>query len=181
MSDKLLKLMQPPDKPAETRQSDDWSTIEGELGTELPTDYKWFVETYGTGKIANFVMIWNPFTTNEHHNLVRRSKKRLEYLRKARETVPQDLLPKILPYPLFPEQDGLLPFGETIDGDTFYWQTKGQPDEWHIVINQTRSPDYEKHPMNLTTFLYLLIRGTLLSFFNETDIDISIGFKKSSI
>ena len=179
MKKELIGVLPPPKKMQIKEKSKGWISIEKEIGTALPADYKWFIETYGSGEIGNFVKLWNPFLSNKYQNLIERVKEHLKRLRLIRSSLPEEVWEKEVPYPLYPENEGLLPFGSSINGDVFYWQTKGIPDEWHIIINQVRSPIYEYHPTNLTNFLYMLMRGTVSTFINETDFDRTAGFKKT--
>ena len=36
-----------------------WGEIEREFGTELPDDYKGFIDLYGTGVLCDITSIWN--------------------------------------------------------------------------------------------------------------------------
>jgi SMI1-KNR4 cell-wall len=41
---------------------DEWQTVERELGVRFPTDYRDFVLNYGSGQLARFYEVWNPFS-----------------------------------------------------------------------------------------------------------------------
>jgi hypothetical protein len=71
-----------------------------------------------------------------------------------------------VPYPLFPEPGGLLPFGIDDNGDGLYWLTTGEPDQWSIVVNESRAPEYEQFDMSVTEFLQeVLSRKTICEIF----------------
>ena len=57
------------------------------------------------------------------------------------------------PYPLFPEDDGLLPLGITDNGDVIHWLRRGEPNDWKIVVNEARGPRYEEFDGDVTSFL----------------------------
>jgi hypothetical protein len=68
-----------------------------------------------------------------------------------------------LPYPLFPEAGGLLPVAITDNGDTIHWLTNGPPDEWTIVVQDSRAPECEAYDMAFTDFLARWIAGLISS------------------
>jgi hypothetical protein len=72
------------------------------------------------------------------------------------------------PYKLFPEPGGLLPFGGSDNGDTLFWLTLGEPDNWPIVVNAARDSDYEKFECDMTDFITgVLTRQIRCSIFPE--------------
>jgi hypothetical protein len=38
------------------------------------------------------------------------------------------------PYEMYPTPGGLVPWGETHNGDTLAWLTRGEPDEWPVFV-----------------------------------------------
>jgi hypothetical protein len=145
--DDLRAVLSPPPLPVETHGRK-WSVVEQEIGTRLPDDYKMFIEQYGSGRINSFIWIFNPFSSNQYINLNYKIINQLEVLK----TLAQDFGEKC-PYPLFPQSGGLLPFGETDNGDAIYWLTRGDPNAWQVVVNQARGPKYEEFALNTTNFL----------------------------
>jgi hypothetical protein len=148
----LLKILSVPEDPIDTGSHSEWELIEKQVGTKLPQDYKDFITTYGAGWIGRFLYIWNPFTETRYVNFLSNYIERLDGLKYLVESGEQ------LPYSLYPESGGLLPFGATKDGDTLFWVTKGHPDEWHICIFDPRTPVYDEYPCGLTEFLYKLLK-----------------------
>ena len=145
--DDLMAIMPSPLRPLETSGSP-WPTIEEELGAGLPKDYKSFIENYGSGRIAGFIWVWNPFSTNEYLNLLRQVPRQLWAL----TTLTQEF-GEVCPYSLFPTPGGLLPFGITDNGDVLYWLTSEAPSDWNVVVNESRGPRYERYELDMTTFL----------------------------
>lgn len=143
----LINIMPPPQAPIESH-GQTWANVEGAIGTLLPTDYKAFIENYGSGRINAFVWIFNPFSNRPAINLVNQVSAQLNALK----TLANDFGEKC-PYALFPENGGLLPLGMTDNGDVIHWLTKGKPDEWRIVVNEARGPRYEEFDSDLTSFL----------------------------
>ena len=154
----LINIMQPPAAPIEARGAA-WASVESDIGTALPADYKAFIEKYGSGRINAFVWIFNPLSNRPGINLVSQMSVQLNALK----TLAQDFGEQC-PYALFPENGGLLPLGVTDNGDVIHWLTKGEPADWRIVVNEGRGQRYEEFDSNLTSFLRrILTRDTRCS------------------
>jgi hypothetical protein len=147
----LISIMPPPEAPIEASGTT-WVSVESAVGTILPGDYRAFIEKYGSGRISGFVWIFNPFSKRQSINLV----SQLSVQTDALKSLAQDFGEKC-PYPLFPENDGLLPLGMTDNGDVIHWLTKGKPNDWKIVVNEARGPRYEEFDSNLTSFLWEIL------------------------
>ena len=151
----LAKLIPPPNNPDEAPQQNEWPRIEARIGTALPLDYKEFVSLYGTGKIDNFLWIFNPFSQNENMNLVTQLRVQLSALSELQA------YGEVVPYQLFPDADGVWPFGITDNGDVLYWKTTGLPETWTVLVNEARSPDWEAFGMTMTEFLIKVLSRQL--------------------
>jgi hypothetical protein len=145
----LKEVTAPPVEPAETGRREDWRQVESTLGTALPSDYKEYIDTYGTGKLADFLLPLNPFSKNPHLNLIQQVPRRLGALRELKQQGGD----RACPYPLFPESGGLLPWGITDNGDVLYWRTEGRPDHWGTVVNESRGPEFEQFDEPMTDFV----------------------------
>ncbi|MBS0262254.1 MAG: SMI1/KNR4 family protein [Planctomycetes bacterium] len=65
----LCQIMPPPDVPAESTGS--WAKVESQLRTALPSDYKQFIETYGTGNIGSLpITVNSPFAIEPSNQLI---------------------------------------------------------------------------------------------------------------
>src|SRR3954469_15588520 len=67
------------------------------------------------------------------------------------------------PYPLYPEADGLLPWGHVDTGAELFWQTSGGPEEWTVVVAEARGPEFEEFNDSMTGFLTKIMRGKIRS------------------
>lgn len=74
--DQLNALIPP---PRSASSAPDWAAIEQRL--RLPADYKRLVEDYGSGAFDDFIRVLQPSETNEHIDLLRQRKVRLDALR----------------------------------------------------------------------------------------------------
>ena len=137
------------EKPKETIGN--WSKVEERLKTTLPEDFKEFISTYGTGEIANHLIIFNPFARKSIYNLMQQTEVlTLTYNYFKRKN------PSEYPYNAFPEQNGLLPLGITMDGDQIFWLTSNDKD-WTIVVRKQATGEFIHYEENFTEFLYKLL------------------------
>lgn len=142
----LNKIAPPPKVPNEAQG--DWEQIEKTLGLTLPNDYKTLISEYGTGRFSDFLYTFNPFSQNEWLNLISSSQEILESERTLRNDFPEEYS-----FSLFPEHNGLFPWGATDNGNYLYWYTKGEPHDWAVVVWESRGPLHELYEMSVTEFL----------------------------
>lgn len=153
----LLAVLAPPSHPRETGGTP-WPEVERRLSTALPTDYKRFIETYGTGRIADFLVILNPFTANRHIDLIDHALHDPEGM-----SLLKDEHPGHDRFDRFPVPGGILPFAITDNGDTFYWKTSPSPDRWPVLVYESRGPDHDMFDGPMTTALAALLSGAVRS------------------
>lgn len=144
--DSILKHLLPPQKPIEIPTAEDFFAVEKRLGN-LPDDYKMFLARYGTGVINHFIWVLNPAASNQHLHLVSGGEPVLSALKELRSAGEN------CPYALYPETQGLLPFGKTDNGDSLFWLRIGEPNKWPVVVNAARDAEYEKFDCRMTDFL----------------------------
>lgn len=157
-----LKIVPPPADPLWTGPipAENWLQVEGEIGIQFPQDYKDFIARYSSRNgiyIGGFFLILDPFAP--YGNLKRAIADFLDPLRSLRQKYGE----QEYPYPLYPEPDGLLPWGSTENGDDLFWLTIGAPDQWPIVIKASRQPEFEQHPGPMTRFLDGILTGAITS------------------
>lgn len=150
----LSRVLPPPPSPKETKG--DWLAFEGAIGTQLPDDFKEFIETYGSGTIGNFISVLNPFSSRENLNLATQARRQLDALERLHKDFGERR-----PYELYPTKGGLLPVAITDNGDVVHWLTNGDPNDWVIVVNESRSPDYEQFDCDLTSLIEGVLSRTL--------------------
>ncbi len=157
----LLVVLTPPVTPYESGRDKEWPEIEMALGTKLPGDYKEYINEFGTGRINDFLSPYNPFSENRFLNLLRQEPNQLDTLRRIRDEWGHEECP----YPLYPELQGLLPWGVTGNGNVLFWSTSGPADEWTIVVSGGRNPGYEEFDEPMTNFLAKLLSRDIISDF----------------
>jgi len=150
----LISVVPPPSAPEEAYLGP-WEAIEADLGTKLPQDYKDFVRLYGSGRFMEFLGVhvpvsWSPYVRLQSE--VREICDTIGIVGSADDN---------LPYPLWPEPGGLLPFGKTDFGDYLFWLPRGPPDDWGVVVWDRGMGHYEAFDCGLTDFLAGLATGEI--------------------
>lgn len=113
----------------ETRHTFDWPSIESSLGLRLPDDYKKLIEIFPDGDFEGQLRINRPGDSNEPPNeFLGYYAWRLHDMRELRG------LGHPIPYPIFPEPGGLLPWASGPRAEPFFWLTNSEnPNSWPIV------------------------------------------------
>lgn len=156
--DHLIQVLTPPQNPTEGGTNLDWARITNLFGKPLPSDYMSFIERYGSGQIGGWLSVLNPFSTNPNISLTEQFFILLASISQLKEEFPESC-----PFPLLFEPGGLLPWGISIDGDIFCWQTKGASGRWSIVV-LGRHSDPEVFPYPFAEFLAKCITGEISCF-----------------
>lgn len=154
----LVSVVAAPEHPVHSGELKKWKAIEQDVGIRFPDEYRAIAEKYGSGEfLSGTLEIANPFDPAYGTWLQYELKK----LRHAQEDSPEEV-----PYAVFPDPDGLFPFGRDDNGNRFYWRMSGEPNSWPVIC---RSSEYHWATVNhtLTQFLSLLITNKLK--INRTD------------
>jgi hypothetical protein len=152
----LLAEAPPSTQPVDPGTPEGWSAVEQKLGTSLPDDYKWLINTYGSGDFCDLLAIVNPFAATEAWNLLSQVSPVLNHYRFGG--------PFNHTFPCFPEEGGLLPVGSDTSGGDLFWLTRGRPCDWQLVLFDY--DDTEQYSMGLVKFLGEWISGRMpRSFF----------------
>jgi len=152
----LIKVMPAPKLPTEVGSEEELRLVERELGVKFPQDYREFVHAYGSGSIEDFIRVLNPFSASDRLGFVPRAKKLCDILRGLREM-------DIVPYPVYPDKGGLLPWGWDDNGNNLFWLASGKPDKWSTVLGAGRGHKWERFNYPMTTFLAKVLTGTVTS------------------
>ncbi|UUO08629.1 SMI1/KNR4 family protein [Blastopirellula sp. J2-11] len=139
--EEILNFIPPPAAAVDT--SGDWAIAEQQFGLTFPTDYKQFIETYGSGEFQRGLVVAN-LLTQEGRDKVCADLSRYAELQAACEHE----------YILHPERPGLFPWGSDENGHLYCWWTEGEPDQWGIVQLYHRCEDapLKIFPGPLTSF-----------------------------
>ncbi len=152
--DFVEELAQMVDLAPEPKISIDWGRVENKLGRRLPSDYKAFAERFGPGHFDEYIWVAVP----------RGFGPRLDFFGQLEESV--NILRSLaadgisIPYPLYPEKRGLIPWGSTIDGEVLYWRIdQDHPDRWSVVLHLHQTDDWFEFQGSVTYFLYSILTG----------------------
>lgn len=149
-------LMPPPPNAIDPPGVKVWSDVEGFLGVSLPSAYKEFLNVYGSGCINEFIWIFNPASKNKNIELLYQIRIRLDALRDLK------FQGECLPYNLYPEVDGAIPFAATDNGDLLFFKPVAKS-SYFIVFNEARSPVCEEVNLTWSNFIVHLVSGKINS------------------
>jgi hypothetical protein len=158
----LATIIPPPSRPVYNGRPEDWATIEGILEMELPDDYKKLINTYGTGCFLDFIYPLSPFAPfYVAFNLL--SGGTMQFL-SAYEAGRKEFPEYTPPFPAYPHKRGLFPWASTANGDTLFWLRDGSPNQWGVVVCDSKcSERYDHFKLCATDFLCQLMLGKLKS------------------
>src|SRR5688572_7329103 len=126
----LSAVLPPPVEPVRPATDESLDRAEEQLGTRLPTDYREFLKTYGSGSFYEFFFAANfgdPEGLRDFEGMLNILKSNLEMDR----SYPDRPLHN---HTAFPSENGLLPWGGSNNGDFAFWRTAGTPDEWTVLL-----------------------------------------------
>jgi hypothetical protein len=147
----LERLIGPPTQAAPPV---DWGNVERVTGLVFPADYREYCQKYSALLIDDFISISHPSAKREAVNLIRAADRYLAAMRELREGNESDV-----PYPIYPELNGIFPWGVTDNGDWLFWQTADNPNDWIVVA--TDRGDWYEYRGTFTSFLVALLGGRL--------------------
>jgi len=153
----LKKIVQPPNQPTDVGSLEEWKSVEQTLGLTLPSDYRDFIFTYGSGLFAQIYIVYNPFAKPEHVSCLPTSVEKVcQWEREFKKEAPG-----CVPYKLWPEIPGLLPWANDDMGNEYFWFTEGSPDSWKIISNEVRGEGYREYGCRMTEFLCGVLTGNI--------------------
>lgn len=152
----LTQVVPPPAQAIDAGNAESWRQCEQQLGLVFPSDYRQLIQTYGTGCWLGFLWVLIPFASNTYLNVVEQGVRFLDAERTIRDQFPEEV-----PFALHPEPEGLFPWASTDNGDHLYWLTRGEPDQWPVIVFESRGPEFERHEMSCTAFLARWVSGDL--------------------
>lgn len=131
-----------------------WKGVEALLGLGLPPDYRAFVAEYGSGSFAGFLFVLNPFSRTEGIEFFSGVGVLCNALRDLKSFNGE----KEVPFGVYPERPGLLPWGGDTNGNGLYWLTSGRPSAWPCIVGAGRPTRWERFDLPMTSFLTGVLR-----------------------
>jgi hypothetical protein len=161
--ERLAEFVGPPSRQPE---SPPWAQSRHEIGFDFPSDYREFIDLYGSVRINGELSVWTPklrpsepgapigfpgFVWNTAHDGGVG-----DYLAGAYED--GDLTE--CPYPVYPAPGGLLIWGNNPNGDHCFWLTEGDdPDRWPIAIWYRQLAKWDRFDGGVPAFLLAIVTG----------------------
>jgi hypothetical protein len=110
-----------------------WNALEGYLGSELPPDYKAFLDAYGSGMVANTLIVTHPAC--EPDAVAKQMRTQQSFTTQYDEAMQSGAVEGEFPYPFHPVPGGLIYWGNGGEDDInhFFLPCAQDPAEWKIV------------------------------------------------
>jgi hypothetical protein len=153
---RLMELMPPPPQPAQSEGDPvDWQAVEKQWGTGFPSDYVEFVNNYVDGSVENYLSIGSPNEGPRNRVFAPRA----DVLEKTKS-----------PWPAWPEPGGLIAWGGNSSGDSVFWRTSPDPEQWTIVVwRRQQVPAWVEFHVGIVEFLLRTLAGDLSPFSARID------------
>ncbi|MFE7464219.1 hypothetical protein ACFU6R_08935 [Streptomyces sp. NPDC057499] len=129
-----------------------WSALEAQLGSPLPSDFKEICESFGRGQFSGYLEI--------HSSETGEDLKALERLSGIQRTLKKsELFARVYePYGVFSTKGGqLIPWAESVTGAEFYWLTESKdPDKWPTIA-RPEDGEWSQFPISTSEFIYRML------------------------
>jgi hypothetical protein len=130
----------------------------------LPSDYKGFLERFGSGGLAShegedayFDLVW---ILSPGHPPDKRDLNAIPLMsdlnEKNREM--RSRFPRRFPFPVWPDAGGILMVGGTTTRNDIYWRTIGDPDSWTCVVCDTYLDNWFEWSGDVTSLLAAMVQ-----------------------
>ncbi|MFC9705594.1 hypothetical protein ACFTWD_33455 [Streptomyces sp. NPDC056943] len=176
--DELQALLGEPGRRHSTQ--DDWNEVERHIGSALPSDFKMFLNAYGSGVISGELVVLHPRGSSL---LLERMHKTHQVFTERRARALDRGGSEHVPYPFHPEAGGLISWGYDYSGDEhFFLPCDSDPDRWKIVTMvheegcETFDGPFSSFALGLVRRLldvdrYYGIEPEALEFLEQEDLD----------
>lgn len=148
-----------------------WDEVESILGVAMPSDFKKLMARFPSGVFGERFYVYSPVQDAAAFDEFRNDwREDLDWLIELRDSGQQ-----IIPYPVYPERGGLIPWG-TGDEHVFYWKTTahdGDSDGWSIAYADRFAQDWGEYSGDMTSFMRDVITGRFfdVNLFYEPSVE----------
>jgi len=161
--EELTRVLVAHEPPVGVPSPQQWLELETRLQVVFPGDFKDFNRTYGYGYIDHFITVYT-ISCNPYCDIEQELQPSIDALRVLRDEFETDV-----PYPLFPDKNGLFPWGRTGNGDCLYWIRSGEGFLDRVVVCDSAAMGWQEFEMSTTTFLAsVLTRRVRVQCFPDT-------------
>lgn len=137
----------------------DWEALHRSLGLAVPDDFKELTRRFPRGLFQGSISLLVPEDRGDGIELIGGLELVLEDMRRWRLDEPERF-----PYPLYPEEGGLVPWASGARGETFFWlPDDADPDRWEVVACEFFEMLWERFPVSATQFIHDFVTGSLNS------------------
>ncbi|WP_409186006.1 SMI1/KNR4 family protein [Amycolatopsis sp. VS8301801F10] len=129
-----------------------WQTVEDDIGTKLPDDYKELFSRFPSGSFRDVITVINPIDsrTNYDNFIEKETFEIIKMLDEYRNVYLSDV-----DYRLFPEKGGLLPWGGDGEGGMFFWLTDSEdPNQWRVARYGQSMDEWREHDGPMTQVIW---------------------------
>jgi len=165
--DRLARLLPPP--PGEVA-APPWERSRAEVGFDFPEDYRRFVDRYGAGYVVSDSSS-TEFSIRAPQGGERRPGESGGFRGFIDKHVTEDRPLFVfdgadegywggIVYPVYPDEGGVLTWGESDVGDVFFWLTEGSdPDKWPVVMWPRNLDESFRFDGGIVDFLLAVFSG----------------------
>jgi hypothetical protein len=142
----LRSLVAAPQHPVEVGDGLQWGLVEDAFGILFPEDYREYAMLYGSGKFRDEsieIVVFNPCAKA----YVERVRSLCAYLQDIKNSCNDRV-----PYELFPNLPGLLPWGWDANGNDLFWLANKSASAWPLVV-RGEGYEFQRFDLAMTSFL----------------------------
>ncbi|MEV5989311.1 SMI1/KNR4 family protein [Streptomyces sp. NPDC052051] len=132
-----------------------WAGLEGELGVQLPDDYKEIIGGYGPVQMNVHLYLKHPST--DWWNLGRWMKETVEAF--SRSDLTDAECPGFPGGPIFGGPSGLIPLVSTDRGEYAFGVAGSPPGEWRILACNGDEQDFYEYHISFSEWIYRYLSG----------------------
>lgn len=144
-SSELFSFIGAPEEPIAIPNDNVWDSLENEVGFAFPVEFKSFLNTYGDGFLGSYIRLCNPSAPGSD----RLSKARYDQFFSYANYPFKECLGESTK--LYPEKDGWILFGKTLDRTQLLWEPK-MNGPWNIIVSNVT--DCERYALSFNDFIY---------------------------
>lgn len=137
-----------------------WQALEGELGVELPGEYKTLIDLYGPLQVNEHLFLSHPAT--DAWNLGKWMRSTVDAFRQSRLQGPEGEI-------RFGGPDGLVPLASTDRGEYVFGVRGRNGEGWTLMACDGNEPDFFAYRMEYAEWLYRYLIGESM-FGPETEV-----------